>query len=414
MEVTALQNEDDLEMKQGRWKGDLFRQVVLVLSVIGFGCGNNISKQIAAKPLVRFTYMLGLSTAVAYVPIYFGILYLLIYFGLVPRHQLHFLWGPQSEQRRIWPIFSYIVFAALCDALGDVIGMVCTPSVTGPVHSLLSNFTSVFIAFLSICMLDKRYSLLQCSALAGVAVAVIIGTIPAFQSSTSSSATNPFYAVVLGGSCIFNALAFVVKEMLFRSYEPWANARGLEDHKGLSIFVVNSHEALFQLPFTLLVVPVNEALGQTKGEGIFQYLQEAFHCVFAGTSDACGAKAVHGELAGVCIVVYVVFNILWNLSILLSVKNTGALTTFVALKVIFPVSAILFAYVSWPLLGTTTMNILTWVSVVLLLPAVAAFQFGSFVQDQRQKIDPAAATCCWPLFVNRRHLSIHGSQTGSE
>jgi len=35
--------------------------------------------------------------------------------------------------------------------------MICTPYVAGPVHSLLSNCTVVFVALLSICVLGKRH-----------------------------------------------------------------------------------------------------------------------------------------------------------------------------------------------------------------------------------------------------------------
>ena len=65
-------------------------------------------------------------------------------------------------------------------------------------------------------------------------------------------------------------------------------------------------------------------------------LQDALHCVFSGEPDACGPNA-HGEMAGHCLMIYVIFNLLWNMAVLLSVKHTGALATFVALKAIFPV-----------------------------------------------------------------------------
>ena len=46
-------------------------QGLLLLAVVVFGCGNNISKQVASKALSqRYGYMLGLSTAVAYVPLF--------------------------------------------------------------------------------------------------------------------------------------------------------------------------------------------------------------------------------------------------------------------------------------------------------------------------------------------------------
>ncbi|CAE7938898.1 crtp2, partial [Symbiodinium necroappetens] len=57
---------------------------------------------------------------------------------------------------------------------------------------------------------------------------------------------------------------------------------------------------------------------------------------------------------------YVVFNLCMNVTTLLAVKYGSALGTFVALKAIFPVSMVLFAYVQWPLLGKTDIHWLTW------------------------------------------------------
>ena len=43
----------------------------------------------------------------------------------------------------------------------------------------------------------------------------------------------------------------------------------------------------------------------------------------------------------------VVFNLLWNMGILLSVKHAGALATFVALKAIFPVAKLQGEFELW-------------------------------------------------------------------
>ena len=116
-----------------------------------------------------------------------------------------------------------------------------------------------------------------------------------------------------------------------------------------------------RLPLTLMLIPLNGLLKQSSDGNSLSYLkarktqqmlwfvprdltaelmfrQEAIHCVFSGEADACGPEAKHGELAGICVLVYVLFNLAWNMGILLSVKHTGALATFVALKAIFPVT----------------------------------------------------------------------------
>jgi len=392
LEVLHDSSDHRASHTSGGGGGPLLTQVGLMFLVVATGCANNISKQIASKPLNRYSYMMGLSNAISYVPLYGIILLLLLQTSVVPRYQISFVWQCGGRV----PIAAYFAVAALGDALGDGIGMICTPYVSGPVHSLLSNCTPVFIALLSLCVLSKRLSLMQCLALLGVFLAVAVGVLPSFEENSKSS--DPFFSIVLGASCIFNAISFVVKELLFVRYGNWLVTQGIRDEAGLNVFVVNTHAALFQLPFTLLSVPLNVALGQTHGEGLSAYVREAFACVFGGDSDSCGSESSHGEVAGLCVAVYVVFNILWNISILVSVKHSGALATFVALKAMFPVSTVLFAVIDWPLLGRTQLHWLVWISVCLLLPCIGAYQWSSRQQAHRAEQHPSLATCCWPLF----------------
>lgn len=385
----------EVEDAQGRRKlTSALSRALLLIAVVVLGCGNNISKQVASKSLSeRYSYMLGLSTAVAYVPLFWAILLVLLKTGAAPRSQLKFMWQPSLAGGM--PPVALIVLAALGDALGDVIGAICTSHVSGPVHSLLSNCTSVYVALLSMCVLQQRYSFFQILALSGVSVAVVIGILPSFQSDSSGS--NFFFAVVLGGSCIFNAVAFVVKELIFTRYKKQRASEELHGTPGLNIFMINSHEAIFQLPLTLMLIPLNDMLKQTNDGNIFSYLQDAIACVFSGTPDACGPDSVHGELAGRCVLTYVVFNLLWNMGILLSVKHTGALATFIALKAIFPVSTVLFAYVDWPLLPKKDFSWLIWLSMLILLPSIALYQWASQLQAARAAEHPSLASCCWPL-----------------
>ena len=73
------------------------------------------------------------------------ILLLLLRLGVAPSFQLRYMW---SSNGFVPPVL-LIVLAASGDALGDVIGAICTSHVSGPMHSLLSNCTSVFVAMLS-------------------------------------------------------------------------------------------------------------------------------------------------------------------------------------------------------------------------------------------------------------------------
>ncbi|CAE7794515.1 crtp1 [Symbiodinium necroappetens] len=485
-------------------------QVSLLVAVVVFGCANNIAKQIAAQPLKRYTYMLGLSTAVAYVPLYWFILTLLLLVGVVPKSQLRFVWQRGAEGDGVasaTPAVALLFVSALGDSLGDTIGAICTPHVSGPLHSLLSNCTPIFIAVLSMCLLEERYSLMQSLALLGVQLSVfaavvgpraamkttggilhmsrasrppeVTGLLPALEGL--SATTEPVFAVILGGtvrcdlfseirfgcagSCIFNAASWMqlcpppclrvrarhgfsgvmassipavsaslpmcrgrvraqgarlhaIQGQFLRCVISEVPEVGLvqkrqdvESTAGLNIFVMNAHLALFQLPLTILLIPLNVLLKQTHGEGIGAYTREALDCVFGGRAESCGEDSNHGELAGRCVGIYVIFNVLWNMAVLMSVKHSGALATFIALKAIFPVSTVLFAYVDWPLLGPTELSGLVWLSILLLLPSIAAYQYATQLQVQRALGHPSRGLCCWPL--GQRSPAARGSLRGA-
>jgi hypothetical protein len=420
-----------------------FLHATLMFLVIAFGCADVVLRQIVAKTLSRFSYMLSLVTASAYAPLYLGVLLILLKFGVVPMRQVQWTWSGwrtliPSMRHGISsaPYVKLFVVAALGDSVGNVFGYICTPYVSGPVHSLLAQFTIMFTATLSMCIMRKTYSLAQIVGLIGVEVVVIIGVIPNLGKGGSSS--DPFFSFLLGFSCLFNALAWVLKEMSFTAYKSFTQMKELAgyekmmnvwptgilsprvpsmEHAGdlmdpmdsrtwasdkdavplkedtLHIFIVNSHTSLFQLPLTLLLVPLAYVTGQTKGEDVFTYLHEGFGCL-AGVLDENPLCAYAGQYT----VLYVVCNICWNCVILLNVKFNGALSTFVALKAISPCSAVLFALVDWPLLHTTSLRPVTWFVFLIMMPFIIFYVWASNNHRKREEEDPASATCCWPIW----------------
>lgn len=371
--------------------GATFQAISMVLVII-LGALSTVARQVVGKSMKRFTYMLGLTNATAYVFIYLGILFYNVWAGAIPRKQVSWVWNGWQrvfssllEGLASPPYVKLFIVQGLGDALGDVIGYICTPYVSGPIHSLLSNCTVLFTVVLSFLMLRKKCSFAQCVGLVGVEGAVLIGVIPSIGGIGANS-TNGLFALLLGGSCFFNALAFVLKERAFQIYQH-SNPRD-----SLSIFVVISHEAVFQLPFTLLCVPIAYYTGQTDGADVFTYLSEGFACLGGNTDEE-----IHCQYAGLSVGVSIAANIAFNLCILLNVKYNGSLATFVAIKAVSPTSALLFAFVDWPLLGTTPVEPITWAIFAIMIPFIAFYTWASHRQRGREENHPSMATCCWPL-----------------
>jgi len=375
-----------IEEFQQDQRAGLTLQLVLAALVVITGSLNNIFKQIASATLGSYTYMLQLTTAVVFVPVYCGAAWCYAKKGWIPTEQISFIW--QTDRSAGIPVLALFLAAALGDAVGDSIGMICTPYVAGPIHSLLANFTPIWIAVLAFAFLGKRYSLFQCAGMLAVLVAAGVGVTPTMEEG-SGSGTSPYFAVVLAGSCIFNAVSWLVKEHVFSRYAGWKASRGINDGGSMHIILVQAHLAAFALPLTLLCVPLNQSLGQMHGETTVSYLSEGSACMLG----YCEGEFRYFATKGVAL--YFFFNLAWNISILMSVKVSGALATFIALKGIFPVSSVLFSSICWPVLCKTAMQPLVWLSVFLMLPAIVFYQYASDLQQKSK--NPSQAPSCWPL-----------------
>merc|ERR1719512_261818 len=77
----------------------LWAQILLVLLVVFFGAGNLVARQIAAKTLDRFDYMLGLASAASYIVVYWAILAWLHFSGLIKDvgGMMHWVWCARSK-----------------------------------------------------------------------------------------------------------------------------------------------------------------------------------------------------------------------------------------------------------------------------------------------------------------------------
>lgn len=368
----------------------IWARIAVVVPVVIFGAGNFISKQIAATTLGHYSYMLGLVSAASYV-----VFYWLILVGAIATNsvkdagtQLRWVWCGWDNccSLSLRPIMKLFALAAIGDAIGDVLGFLCTPYVAGPVHILLANFTTVFTALLSVCLLQKRYSMLQCASLVVVIGAAALGVIS--NLAKGSNGSNPFMAAVIAFSCVFNALGFVMKEFVFARYRLWSQEQDPKLSPSLNIFMANTAESTLQLPFTLCLLPLASAMGETHGEPLLDFLGAGFSCFRGSGEETCK----HAFLA---VSVFVFCNLSWNVSILLSIKWNSALSTFVALKAVGPLTNILFACVDWPIIGRTPVKPIIWVSLIIVILCIATYTYASRQQDERAQ--RGKATCCWPI-----------------
>jgi len=257
------------------------------------------------------------------------------------------------------------------DCVGDILGNLGTAHLPGYQVPLLAKLNIIFTAMFSSCILKKIYSTSQISAMAVVLCGSIITLLPVIlnqlfsnddmSENNKDTTTSLFYAVVYVASVAPTALAFVLKEDIFRQH---ANLN-------LDVFIVNTYGSIVSLVFTILLLPLAAVpgFGGISLSELPTYMKNGFQC-FSGinptTEDDCRGAPLAPLL-------YFCINVTYNICILALVKHGGALLTFLTNTITFPLSTILFT-LSWPLLGSSTLSGFVIAGLIVELTGVIFYQ----------------------------------------
>jgi len=324
---------------------------VILISVVATAVSNTILRRIAMVPMERYPLFVTICQTFNYVICYGGLLSLRIEHDGVSNNEGR---PVTKEMLRIRKL--PFLWIGLCDSLGDLLGNAAIGKLPGYQPPLLAKLNIVFTALFSSTLLGERYNMRQILSMVVVICGSIVTLIPIvwdalFQTSEddidekkSDSISQLFYIAVYISSVAPTALGFVLKEQIFREYEPSFD---------LDIFVVNTYTAIGGLLCqTVFFVPL-AALSGVPYSHISGYMADAYRCF---THDVRADSLLEEECRGspLAPMLYLGINILYNIVFLMSIKYGGTLLTFITNTVTFPLSTLLFTCgIRWPLLGSS-------------------------------------------------------------
>lgn len=227
---------------------------------------------------------------------------------------------------------------------------------------------------------------------------------PAFSPSSGSSSLdsgviNSFQTVLYSSIMFFsplpNAVSFTLKEMVF-VYRP-----------KLDIFVVNSSGSLFQLVLWPLFLPLTLLFDQTGGEPFGEYLKNGFLC-FAGQYKFAPGSPYDCSSMPWPFVVYIVFNLAFNISLLLLLKRASALQAFMATKGVLPVSFLLF-YFKWPLIPSSSINIFIITGLFIILFGLVMYRLATLSKDTHKKQKEYDSCCAFHFSISCKPTSARSN-----
>lgn len=431
--------------------GESWSFYVLAVFLIAVSSANSVASKIVSVPYGGYSFFLGMWNSLAYVVVYFVILLLrLTVLKLTSWEQIAHVWSIQPEKhlenpsRLTWlldfigrrlPHVRYFIAMGFLDGLAQILSWLAIPHLGGDVLVLTPQSSLFFIAFISMVVLGTRYTYWQCWSVIVVTGGVIISLAPDL---TGKSKGELLYIFIMFFSPITWALSFVLKEKVFEDY-----AAAYPGQK-LDVFIVNSHSSLFQLVLQPIILPVAYVV---QGPSMLNnltlpvYMHQAFSCflginstvanhthlaapaigtmdpLFLGSSAASyhafpasatglaldhphayqnphfdasygGANAATCEYMPWPYVVYMVNNLIMNISFLFFLRNASTMMTFMVTKATIPLSILLF-YLNWPpwnyvdpLLPAAKFSPYTIVGLVVIIFALVVYRLAT--NDQKE------------------------------
>lgn len=335
--------------------------VGLLVFVIAFGSANRVMYKIQLVPMQYHSYFLSWFNSTCYTLVYASILLTRTSLGIVTKEMWKF---PK------W----YFLLIGLGDAVGFIFGIMCAVHMSGFLLTLLPQAMIPISMVVNFLLLKARFSVGQIGGAGVLVVGLVISILPALLADTKID--NPFWSFGYFLSIWPNAISFAFKEMVFSKMPK------------MDIFIVNTFGSIFQLIFSFLLLPVVSipGLGKVPFNQLPGFVAEASQCFVGITPQSCiDAHAdcnCHGEPWATLI--YMGINLSWNISLLLLLKNGGAVFTFISVAVSLPIAHLAFA-LPWPLLPASPLHYLDIIALVIVLFGLVLYRLATILKQQKSK-----------------------------
>lgn len=366
-------------------------QIALIMVLVTFfGSGNRVASKIMTQPMQNYSFFLSLFNPIMYVTVYFTILFVRYARGIATKDMLLYPWKPYAKDSssrsflyRCWraiPPAKYFLLMGLLDGLGTILAIIATPNIAGSLLPILSQPIILYTMIVSVIILGTKYTYWQIWCVFLVITGAVTSLLPNL-SGQNDQTSSLWYSLLMAISPAPNAISFTLKELVFK------------ERPGLDLFIVNSHGSLFQLLLWPIFLPLAILLGQTGKLSFSEYVANGFQCFLGHTPSDVTPPHLCDPMP-LPYIVYITFNLLYNIFTLLLLKKASALLSFMAGTAILPISVLLF-YFNWPLIGPQPINMFIIIGLIVILVGLVLYRYMTYLRDKHK----LGCMSCWlPFF----------------
>ncbi|PIN19715.1 hypothetical protein CDL12_07599 [Handroanthus impetiginosus] len=308
---------------------------------LAISIGNRVLQKLALVPMKDYPFFLAQLNSFVYVAVYFSVLYARYHAGVT------------TDEMLAIPKSPFIAIGFL-ESISIVFAMYAGAMLPGPAIPLLYQTFLVWQLVFSSILLRKKYSLNQILGCLLVGAGVVVAVTSGSNNNRMLSGIGLFWPALMVASSAFQAAASIVKESVF--VDAAARLKG----KSLDTFVVNSFGSGFQALFILLLLPLlsnSEGIRFSELPSYFKSGAACFlnigtnstgkfmYCTFSYVthkSAACflniGTNSTGCDGAPLLPLLYVISNLLFNISILNLLKVSDAIVASLAVRSSVPIA----------------------------------------------------------------------------
>jgi drug/metabolite transporter (DMT)-like permease len=355
------------EKKSARFLALLFCGMVFV------GLGNKIFSKLMTQPMHNYPFFLSVYSTFIYLPTSFAY--------IIPA----IIWTKwiSKEERKI-PQKNWAIMGGL-DGISGVMSTFAITNLPGSFVILLQQSAIPVSMILSYFLLKTRYKVYQYAGAVVVIGGILVvlgpsfapqahsvtpsgnfsgnGTAPPADSSAPTYSNIPVWALVMMLSCIPMTLSSVYKERVLGDVE-------------CDVVYLNGWIGVWQLLLTLpMAVPAAPTCGITISEIPTNFF-DGMKC-YAGEnsqpSDDC-------KMSVLLVNVYLMFNIGYNILIIMILKHGSANTLWLALTVMVPLGNIAFTLPFVP--GNRPLELTDIIGLVVIMVGLCSYRFGGAIAEK--------------------------------
>ncbi|KAL7085420.1 hypothetical protein ACP275_14G281100 [Erythranthe tilingii] len=283
---------------------------------LALAVSNRVLQKLALIPMKNHPFFLAQLNSFVYVAVFFSVL------------RVRYRAGKTTDEMLNLPKSPFIAIGFL-ESVSIVSAMYAGAVLPGPAIPLLYQTFLVWQLVFSSILLKRRYSLNQILGCFLVAAGVVVAVTSGANSGGMFSGVGVLWPMLMIASSAFQAGASIVKESVF------VDAATRLKGKSLDIFVLTSFGSGFQALFILfLLLPVMANMKGMLLSDLPSYFTSGAACFLnIGTSTTTGCDG-----APLLPLLYVISNILFNISVLNLLKVSNAIVASLAARAAVPIS----------------------------------------------------------------------------